>query len=402
LSLLFKGGLLQGDDEAVRESARVFLSFHRDQNLAANRLRKSYTKKWTGVKPANSPELNKVWRQLDVMAPFETQQALDMSLQYEVWILMKSLEGKFGPMWPGLDSDASREIQKNLHEFSLKFNRSRKLLAAELEMYRLANWARLKVEEKLHKLGEPNDIQERGLFMVLKPLSQDHSRFNHWANQFVAISFKNWYLNKILKFSMEETEENAQNHYLRLAEDYLEQMNRPSSFVPEIGTTKTRASQPHQKEEINWKRPLFPVLNKIGHREGTIAPGYLPADDAAKSTSSSPSQALNSTHPKAFPKNSPSMSDTNTPITVETSPNAGRGKEIILENGIKASKRSETRMRKRAADHGILPKSLEQGAFGDELIDSYANLSPPKPEEEKTVQHLQRRPWIEKSSKKAV
>ncbi|KAJ5554277.1 hypothetical protein N7513_004236 [Penicillium frequentans] len=248
ISLLFRGGLLQGDDEAVRESARVFLSFHRDQNLVANRLRKSYTKKWSGVKPANSPELNKVWRQLDVMALFETQQALDMSLQYEVWILMKSLEGKFGPMWPGLDSDASREIQKNLHHFSVKFNRSRKLFTAELEMYRLANWARLNVEEKLHKLGEPNDIQERGLFKVLKPLSQDHSRFNHWANHFVAVSFKNWKLNRLLKFSMEESEENMHNHYVRLAEDYLEQMSRPSSFVPEIGTTETRESRPQRKK----------------------------------------------------------------------------------------------------------------------------------------------------------
>ncbi|KAJ5553140.1 hypothetical protein N7494_002518 [Penicillium frequentans] len=263
----------------------------------ANRLRKSYTKKWSGVKPANSPELNKVWRQLDVMALFETQQALDMSLQYEVWILMKSLEGKFGPMWPGLDSDASREIQKNLHQFSVKFNRSRKLFTAELEMYRLANWARLNVEEKLHKLGEPNDTQERGLFRVLKPLSQDHSRFNHWANHFVAVSFKNWKLNRLLKFSMEESEENMHNHYVRLAEDYLEQMSRPSSFVPEIGTTETR--------EI--KRPLFPMLKRIGLNEASIAPEApsLPSKDAAKSTSSSPPQALTTTGPKASPRDSP-------------------------------------------------------------------------------------------------
>ncbi|KAJ5806360.1 uncharacterized protein N7503_003962, partial [Penicillium pulvis] len=305
LSLLFRGGLLQGDDEAVRESARVFLSFHRDQNLVANRLRKSYTKKWSGVKPANSPELNKVWRQLDVMALFETQQALDMSLQYEVWILMKSLEGKFGPMWPGLDSDASREIQKNLHEFSVKFNRSRKRFAAELEMYRLANWARLNVEEKLHKLGEPNDIQERGLFRVLKPLSQDHSRFNHWANHFVAVSFKNWNLNRLLKFSMEESEENVHNHYVRLAEDHLEQMSRPSSFVPEIGTTETRESRPQRNTKV--KRPLFPMLKRMGLNEASIAPEApsLPSKDAAKSTSSSPPQALTTTGPNASPRDSP-------------------------------------------------------------------------------------------------
>ncbi|KAJ6109550.1 hypothetical protein N7486_001785 [Penicillium sp. IBT 16267x] len=182
LSLMFSVGLLQGDDEALRESARAFFSFHKTQTLVANRLRKSYTKKWSGVKPANSPELDKVWRQLDVMALFETQQALDMWLHYEIWILRNSLEGKFGPMWPDLDSGTRLQFQKNLHEFSVKFTRSRNMFTAELEMYRLVNWARLNVEEKLHKLGEPNDIQERGLFMVLKPLSQDHSRFNHWAN----------------------------------------------------------------------------------------------------------------------------------------------------------------------------------------------------------------------------
>lgn len=401
LSLLFRGGLLQGDDDAVRESARVFLSFHRDQTLVANRLRKSYTKKWSGMKPANSPELDKVWRQLDVMALFETQQALDMSLQYEVWILMKSLEGRFGPMWPGLDSGASHEIQKNLHEFSVKFNRSRKLFAAELEMYRLANWARLNAEEKLHKLGEPNDIQERGLFMVLKPLSQDHSRFNQWANHFVAVSFKNWNLNRLLKFSMEESDENVHNHYVRLAEDYLEQMNRPSGFVPEIGTTETRDSRPQRKKDMKVKRPLFPMPKRMGPSEASIAPEApsLPSKDAAESTSSSPPQAQDTTGPKASPKNSPPNFDTKTPISVQRTPNTGGRKQGIPKRGIDACKSSERRPLRRAAEREVQPKSLERSTFGDKLTESSANLSPPSPELENTMQHLEKRPLIEQSSK---
>ncbi|KAJ5987049.1 hypothetical protein N7451_011414 [Penicillium sp. IBT 35674x] len=400
ISLLFKGGLLQGDDEAVRESARVFLSFHRDQTLAANRLRKSYTKKWSGVKPANSPELNKVWRQLDVMALFETQQALDMSLQYEVWILMKSLEGKFGPMWPGLDSGASREIQQNLHEFSVKFNWSRKLFAAELEMYRLANWARLNVEEKLHKLGEPNDIQKRGLFMVSKPLSQDHSRFNHWANHFVAVTFKNWNLNRILKFSMEESEESVHNHYVRLAEDYLEQMNRLSSFVPEIGTTEARDSRPQRKKDINIKRPLFPMLNKMGPSDASTAPEALslPTKHAAKSTSSSPPQALETTRPKVSSKKSPPMTDMNTLISVETIPSGGGGKQSP-KKGVKVGKSSERRTLGMAAEREIQPQTLERSTFGDNLTDSSANLSPPSPQEETSMQHLKNRHSVEQSFK---
>lgn len=404
LSLLFRGGLLQGDDEAVRESARVFLSFHKDQILAANRLRKSYTKKWSGVKPANSPELNKVWRQLDVMALFETQQALDMSLQYEVWILMRSLEGKFGPMWPGLDSGASREIQKNLHEFSVKFNRSRKLLAAELEMYRLVNWARLNVEEKLHKLGEPNDTQERGLFVVFKPLSQDHSRFNHWANQFVGISFRNWNLNKILKFSMDESEESAHSHYVRLAEDYLERMNRPSSFVPEIGTTETRDSRPQRQKDISVKRPLYSMLNKMGLSEASFANQALclPSDDAAKSTLSSPPQALKCTRPKSSPRNPPHKFDTNTPITAEKIPNADGQNQNIPKKGIKAAKSTERRMIRKAADPEIEFKSLDRSSFDDELAYSSANRSPPRPEEEKSVPRLEKQSLIEQSSKSPV
>ncbi|KAJ5663967.1 hypothetical protein N7507_004698 [Penicillium longicatenatum] len=377
LSLVFKGGLLQGDDEAVRKSARVFLSFHKTQTQVASRLRKSYTKKWSGAKPPNSPELNKVWRQLDVMALFETQQALNMSLQYEVWILMKSLEGKFGPMWPGLDTATSRQLQKNLHEFSVSFNRSRKLFTAELEMYRLANWARLNVEEKLYRLGEPNDIHERGLFKVLKPLSQDHSRFSYWANQFVAIAYKNWNLNKFLKFSMEEDEASAQSYYVRLAEDHLEQMNRPSSFVPEIGTTDTSHSRPQRNKEINVKRPLFPMPSKMGPSEvsSALEAPFLSLDDAAISTSSSPPQALSS------PKNS---------------------QEIKSKRRIKASKGRETRRRKRAADHGNQLKSPGKNAFGHELAKESTNSSPPRPKKGEAVQHLENRLLAKQSSKTSI
>ncbi|KAJ6109549.1 hypothetical protein N7486_001784 [Penicillium sp. IBT 16267x] len=144
----------------------------------------------------------------------------------------------------------------------------------------------------------------------------------------------------------------------------------------------------------------------MGLSEASIAPEALPlpSDDAAKSTSSSAlssssPQALNFTRPKPCPNNSPPTSDTNNPITVKATPSAGDGKESIPKRGIKASKRNGSRMLRRATGRESQVKSLELSTFGDEMADSSANLSPSRPEEEKTVQHLENRPLIEQSSK---
>ncbi|KAJ5752501.1 hypothetical protein N7520_009418 [Penicillium odoratum] len=377
LQFVIRGGLMQGEDMAVRESARVHLSFYAAQSMIANRLRKLYTAQWKGPNPANSPKLGKVWRQLDVMALFETQQASSALLQYEVWLLLRSLEGKFGPMWSNLGAAKICQYHDKLHLFSMAFHNSRKDFATNVEMYRLANWARLKVEEKQFRLGGLDSIQDRGLLIVRKPLSQDDSLFNHWVNQYAAISFKLWTLHKILKIFTEENDAFTRSYYTGLAEEHLKRL-RPPSFVPEIGSARVRDSRRKRRKEIRNMRSSFPAphgnwSSKASTKPKTLSP---PSKDTTKISSSSPlpspSQALD-THAKASRDHSPPMSDTTISIAKGETPKPDDKKESVVAKSGKQIRAM------RVLPTG--PKLSKQATLDDVL----AETSPKSDDERKSI-----------------
>ncbi|KAJ5729297.1 uncharacterized protein N7483_003805 [Penicillium malachiteum] len=132
-----------------------------------------------GTRLTNSAELDIAWRQLDVMAPFETKIVMDWWLQEEMTLLIKAVEGPlsaFGPLFPDTNPETLRHVKYSLKELNAKYTETRNAFSFELSEYKNINWLRLQIEKKLHRLGEPSDIQERGLFVAPNPSESRHKR----------------------------------------------------------------------------------------------------------------------------------------------------------------------------------------------------------------------------------
>lgn len=157
-------------------------------HVHASRIRTMFMSKLKPGKSANSPELNMYWRQLDIMAPlFILFKHADILLE-ETRYLLGTLTGQFGGMWSNLKPGRTEYHKASLFGLGARLREHQRELLSDLIIYRSINWIRLGLEVKLHKLGLPNEIQERGLFVVPNPLSQNKARFEEWIRTIVTLN----------------------------------------------------------------------------------------------------------------------------------------------------------------------------------------------------------------------
>lgn len=172
----------------------------------AERLDRIYKRKWpTKHKAPSGPTLNPYWRQLDIFAPLELFLLHNWWLAHELVLLHRSLSGDLGPLWSNLSLEEKLHHKSIFWEYSVRFLEDRKALLEELSLYKQINWVRLTIEQKLHRLGEYNDIQARGLFVPPSPLSLDHSRFQRWTKEMARVSGEAWIAKKVAAFVCEQS-----------------------------------------------------------------------------------------------------------------------------------------------------------------------------------------------------
>ncbi|KAJ5727164.1 hypothetical protein N7493_004984 [Penicillium malachiteum] len=219
----------------------------------------------------NPAELDLAWRQLDVVAPFETKIVMDWWLQEEMTLLIKAVEGPlgaFGPLFPDTNLETLRHVKFSLKELNARYTESRNAFSFEFSEYKNINWQRLQIEKKLHRLGQPSDIQERGLFVAPNPLSQSRSRFNHWVNMIAYVSFKAWVarrLNLIQYEAIVTQSGEMSTPYNEMTKSYL--WLRMESLVSEIESapqSKSRTKRMWERvpKAVEVKRPLLPVFTR--------------------------------------------------------------------------------------------------------------------------------------------
>ncbi|KAJ5096923.1 hypothetical protein N7456_007644 [Penicillium angulare] len=249
------------------------LALFKRETVITKYLRRLYMSRWTPKnKRTANHQLDVTWRQLDVMAPFEIKIVQDWWLQEELYVLLRSFDrqtGPFGPMWSNIEPDALERIRESLKSFLVAYVATRKAFIEEISTYKNINWHRLRIEEKLHKLGEPNEIQERGLFVPAEPLSESVIRFNHWLNLYSAIGFRAWVLRKLNILPTEHvTNElgHKMTQYARLSQIFLKTVQAP--FVPEGGSVvSAKGNQPlaRQRRSAGRVRPVPPLfIRKFG------------------------------------------------------------------------------------------------------------------------------------------
>ncbi|KAJ5717449.1 hypothetical protein N7488_003095 [Penicillium malachiteum] len=228
-----------------------------------------------GTRLTNPAELDSAWRQLDVTAPFETKIVMDWWLQEEMLLLIKAVEGPlgaFGPLFPDTNLETLRHVKFSLKELNARYTETRNAFNFEFSEYKNINWQRLQIEKKLHRLGVPSDIQERGLFVAPNPLSQSRSRFNHWVNMIAYVSFKAWVARRLnlIQYEATVTESGEMSTpYYEMSKSYL--WLRMESFVSEIESVPQSMSMSMSKPKRKWerapnavevKRPLLPVFTR--------------------------------------------------------------------------------------------------------------------------------------------
>lgn len=131
--------------------------------------------------PAHSPDLDIIWRQLDVLAPFELTFTFTAMLEHEIRYLIGTLR-KRHPAWEKLDEVALARQRDIFKEWVLRYNDSCAAIREEYSLFQNINWIRLRLENKLHALGVPDWNRKLGFFKVRKPLSQDLKLFDQWAS----------------------------------------------------------------------------------------------------------------------------------------------------------------------------------------------------------------------------
>lgn len=216
----------------------------------ADHIRRPYLQKWRGPKPTWSPELNKYWRQLDVIAPFELHRMYITQLSKEVLHLVPTIQGGFGPMWEGLDDHDRKTNQAHLSEWYMNYRKSQKEFLSELEMYRYINWYRLELEERLAKLGVPNLIQAQKLFVPNEPLSQDMGRFNRWIHKMVEIRQDGWISEMAFRMIREP---NGLDTWLEMMDRFRKEAAERKSQILDLGSVRVRRRGVSQKK-ANFSR----------------------------------------------------------------------------------------------------------------------------------------------------
>ncbi|OOQ90822.1 hypothetical protein PEBR_02755 [Penicillium brasilianum] len=215
----------------------------KDRRLA-DHIRRPYLQKWRGPKPTWSPGLNKYWRQLDVLAPFDLHRMYITQLSKEVLHLVPTIQGGFGPMWEGLDDHDRKTNQADLSDWYMRYRKSQKEFLGELEMYRYINWYRLGLEEKLAKLGVPNLIQAQKLFVASKPLSQDMGRFNQWVHKMVDIRSDGWISEMAFRMIRDP---NGLDTWLEMMDRFRKEAAERKSQILDLGSVRVRRRGVSQK-----------------------------------------------------------------------------------------------------------------------------------------------------------
>ncbi|KAJ5166673.1 uncharacterized protein N7482_005454 [Penicillium canariense] len=261
--------------------------------LIADRLRWPYLKKWRGQKPSWSTELDKYWRQLDVMAPFELYRLHLARMQKEIWYLVPTLVGNFGPMWDHLDAHSREMHIDRLMDWSRTYRNQQKEFLSELVSYRYINWVRLEVEEKLSKLGMPNEIQARGLFVPSRPLSQDHARFRRWIHMMSFLNYRIWTTNTTIRI-LKET--GGPKTWLDLTKRFLELDAQRKSQVQDLGwveasprRAKRRKGRSSRLTKAKLKETKY---GQAVHSTTTMNSSTKPPTDPTSSLSQEPSTGL--------------------------------------------------------------------------------------------------------------
>lgn len=160
--------------------------------LHASRIRTMFMRKWRPGISAQSPKLNLHWRQLDIMAPFFLQLKHYDIMYNETRYLLATFSGQVGPLWSNIERDR-RDIHKvALREFVGRIRKSRLDLIMELAEYRFINWVRIGLEKKLYDNNLRNEVQERGLFVVPRPLSENLPLFEDWTRKLTTAMHCSW------------------------------------------------------------------------------------------------------------------------------------------------------------------------------------------------------------------
>ncbi|KAJ5392145.1 hypothetical protein N7509_007635 [Penicillium cosmopolitanum] len=160
--------------------------------LHASRIRMMFMRKWKPGISAQSPELDLHWRQLDIMAPFFLQLKHYDILYNEARYLLGTFTGQVGPLWSNIEPERHEIHKSALFGFVARVRKSRYDLIAELEEYRFINWVRIGLEKELLDNNRQNEIQERGLFVVPRPLSENLPLFDDWTRKLTSAIHSSW------------------------------------------------------------------------------------------------------------------------------------------------------------------------------------------------------------------
>lgn len=217
----------------------------KQQRITRRQIWGFYTSKWNGTHAPDSPMLDKSWRQLDVMAPLEVLTLLFWRLSNEITYLGFTLRGMYGPMWEQLPPWALHKHSEAFKRWLRVFRQQRSEFLTEVRAYRNINWIRLGIEEKLHRLGEPNFIQEENLFLAPNPLSQNHSLFRSWIDRILGINFEAWYLHKVLSINPESMQKVWEELTAKHEEEIKEEIGQPYT-IPALGSVNVRSRKRHR------------------------------------------------------------------------------------------------------------------------------------------------------------
>lgn len=238
------------------------------RNKGATILQQNYTKRWHGTKPPGSPELDKAWRQLDVIAPIERFNILTWWLQCEVLYLNSCLRGFFGTMFDHVSPDY--HVKSGLSAFTLRIVEHRRQIMHDIREYKYINWIRLETEDKMHQLGIHNEFQARGILVPPKPLSQDMNLFLGWSNQIADMTHIAWTRNKLHDIQR-SSKTQVLSAMSRMTMLYLEVHHDKVFHVPELGTKRDRMKQA-------WKAKRMMAQQEGEPEQGQVS-GYEPGDD---------------------------------------------------------------------------------------------------------------------------
>lgn len=265
---------------------RQMREFRFHEQVIDKHLHDLYTGRLAGKKMTTS-QLSLAWRQLDNNAPFEIKLILDWWLHEEIHMMLRALDGSHGPlgsMFTQFNPNVIGAVKGDLKKLGLKFAESRKAFNVEFEKYKVINWYRLKVEERLLELREPNLIRQQGLFVPLKPLSRNKKRFDHWVNLYSSIAFRAWIARKInsmphvtiINALGEET-----TPYGKMCSLYLSFLQ---SSVPEIGSVMTDRPRIRETKTTRRKRLLLPLFKRKFEEAACLPGNAMPSDNPTEKT----------------------------------------------------------------------------------------------------------------------